>query len=262
MRPKNACVSFSKNWKNFRAAVVQILGLKVPDGAVKTQLILFRSKRDFREVTQDRDIAAFVSGLDGVPYMVMPAGQGNISSWYLRHEYTHVLLGYGEVEYPSWYNEGFAEFMSGTEFKKKGTIFTLGDQIPRVQIGRLLVPWDELVRRDFDVHAISSSEKGSNAYYQSWMLTHYLTLGEDLRNSPKLARYLVRFSAGQDSAAAFEAEFGMTPTELGRRAMREYSHRMPFYKVPFQPGMQDLEFTRSDADQDAIKETIRRFEGF
>ena len=243
--------------ENFRAAVVQMLNMSIPAGAVKTQVVVFRSASDFQDVVDNRRIAAFMVGIRGVPYMVMPIGRRSDGSEYIiRHEYTHVLMGYSEHRFPKWYSEGFAEFMSGTRFRDKGKKFTLGDMIPRRQVGDLLVPWSELMSEDFDIHAVSTAVKASNAYYQAWLMAHYLTIGEHYENYRRLGRYLGRFSAGESSISALEAEFGMTPEELGDLVGREYRRRMPYYTIEFRAGVQDHEFVREEVDASKIKTTI------
>lgn len=243
--------------ENFRAAVVQLLAIEIRPGTRKTRLIVFRSRNEFRELAGNKRIAAFMTGVDGVPHMVMPNGNNrNVARHLVRHEYTHVVLGYSEHRFPLWYHEGFAEFMSGTNFTEKGTKFSVGDTIARRQVGRLLVPWEELLDDNFNVHAISNADKASNAYYQAWMLVHYLTIGDRFEHYPKLSRYLGRVSAGEESLSAIRAEFDMEPDELGRLALREYGRRMPYYEMEFEPGVRDREFERSKFDSAAIAETI------
>ena len=248
---------FLESLENFRAASLQMLSFEIPDGAVKTQVVVFSSRPQFQAIVEDKNIAAVMVGMDDAPYMVLPLTRGRGGSdHFLRHEYTHVLLAYSPHRFPPWYHEGFAEFMSGTEFKKKGTVFTLGDEIDRVLVGRKRVPWNELLSDNYNLHAQPSGELGSNAYYQAWILTHYLMIGNNFENYPALGRYLGRFAAGEASVAAFKAEFGREPSEVAEQALTHYSNRMPYYEIPFKPGAQDHDFVRTGTDRDEMATLI------
>lgn len=243
--------------ENFRAAVAQVLTFEIPAGAAKTQVIILNSSRDFRKVTEDRRTAAFMIGIRGIPYILMPAGGGgDWSKTSIRHEYTHVLMAYSGHRFPPWYEEGFAEFMSGTKFREKGTKFTFGDTVGRQQSGAAFVPWNELMSGDFEFHSVQASSTLSNAYLQSWFLVHYLTIGENFKHNDNLGEYLGRFSVGEPSASALDAVFGMTPGEIGDMAVQKYSRRTPYYLLDFTPGIQDLEFARSETDAERVAAVI------
>jgi len=243
--------------ENFRAAVAQVVNIKIPDGVVKTQVVIFRSSGDFRDVTDKGLADAFAMGIRGVPYVVMPVGgSGEWSKIAIRHEYTHVLLGYSEHRFPQWYQEGFAEFMSGTTFRKGGAQFTLGESIGRPRTQAPWVPWSELMSGSFDFHAVDFSLKLSNAYLQSWLLVHYLTLGDEFKYNEDLGRYLGLFSASAKSDVAIEQVFGMTPSALGNVVLKEYGRKSPYYLIDYKPGVQDHDFQKTDADIDEVNVTI------
>ena len=242
--------------EDFRAAVVQVLTLSIPPGAVKTQIIIFRSEKEFRKLIDNPLIAAFAVGVDGVPYMVMSAGPSKGADETIRHEYTHVLLGYSDFKFPPWFQEGMAEFMSATEFKNGGTQFTFGSSTLRRRAGPSLVPWAELMSDDFRFHTIRSPELASNAYLQSWMLAHYFMWRQRYMADARVSRYFARFSAGASSASALEVEFDMTPTELGHYIESKYSKEMKYATVTFDHGVRDNNFTSSEMDIDQIENTL------
>lgn len=243
--------------ENFRAAVAQILTFEIPAGAVKTQVIILRSKRDFRKITEDRLTAAFMIGVRGIPHIVMPAASGgDWSRTSIRHEYTHVLMAYSGHRFPRWYKEGFAELMSGTKFRNKGTKFTFGERIGRQRSSAAFVPWDELLSGDFEFHSVQAGPKLSNAYLQSWLLVHYLTIGEKFKRIDNFGNYLGRFATGESSESALDAVFGMTPREIGNFAEQKYSKRIPYYELDFISGIQDLDFARSGTDAETVTSAI------
>lgn len=243
--------------ENFRAAVIQLNGGSVPDGAVKTQVIIFNSKKQFRETTDRSSIDAYATGIRGVPHMVMSVG--GLSEWSritIRHEFTHVLQGYSKARNPPWYVEGFAEFMSGMTFHDKNTKFIIGEFAGRSKSNVSFVDWDELISDEFAFHQISSSAKASNAYFQSWLLVHYLTLGDDFAHNKDLIEYLTLYSQGETSTAAFSTVFEDSANEMGPRIFRQYAKRFYAKKLNFLPGYQDHDFARTTAPMESVTDII------
>jgi len=242
--------------EDFRAAVAQVLRIKIPPGAVKTQVIIFRYKKEFRKPIPDELVSGITIVVRGVPFIVMPARKVDASSKVIiRHEYTHVLMAYSPQRLPAWYKEGFAEFMSATNFQDNGARFTLGEWPQRPRAPKKLLPWGNLVSDDFDPNAITSRYDGSNAYLQCWLLVHYLSLGDELRNHRKLVTYLERYGNGDSSTEAFESVFNSTPDEIGE-LLDDYSKNTPYYVIEFKPGIQDHDFVREEADAAFIQDMI------
>lgn len=232
--------------ENFRAAADQILSFDIPDGAVKTQVIIFNSKKQFRDVAGSDSVDAFAAVIDSVPYIVMSSsGPGRIAKIAIRHEYIHILLAYSRHTFPPWYQEGIAEFMSGTEFKNRGKKFTVGMPIGRTQTRAALFPWEALTAGDFQFHSIDSQMKGSNAYFQAWLLVHYLMIGDDFAYNEDLGIYLGYFDSGVSSDQAFQRVFNQSASELAEAALKAYRRGAPYYQPDFEPGNQDHDFPRS-----------------
>ena len=245
--------------ENFRAAAMQVLAFDIPVGAVKTQVIVPRNRGAFQDIVNNKNIAAFFTVVDGVPYMVTPVGSTRRdTAEMLRHEYVHVLQRYSPHKFPRWYLEGFAELMSSTQFTERGTKFTVGDATERGYYGGPTVAWNVLLSDGFNPHRIDKRALGSNAYYQSWILTHYLTIGDQFARYPQLSRYLGRYAAGEPSLEAFRAEFGKSPDEVGAWVMNNYNRKISYYQFVFEPGIQDHDFVRSDVPLDVIEPTLER----
>jgi hypothetical protein len=243
--------------ENFRAAVIQMNGNRVPDGAVKTQVVIFDSKKQFGETISIDSVDAYATGIRGVPHIVMSAGR--ISKWSrttIRHEFVHVLQGYSSSRLPPWYVEGFAEFLSGMTFRDENTRFTIGDYPGRAKARSSLVDWEELISDDFDFHQISSAEKASNAYLQSWMLVHYLTLGDEQAHNRGLLEYLTLYNRGAASVSTFAEVFGESADEMGPRISKQYGRRFYPLVVNFLPGYQDHDFERMLVDPSIAAEII------
>ena len=245
--------------ENFRAAVLQVANIEVPEGAPKTQVIIFASEQKFHKLIGSNSVGGFAFIENGIPYMVLPAGTfSEFTEMVLRHEFAHILLGYKNIPYPTWFNEGFAELMSATTFRKKGTKFSVGEPTLRRRYARRLTPWSDIISDDFNPHAFSNSARASDAYLQSWFLTHYFMLGNNFENTIQLAQYISLLLNGQESVAAFESVVGMPIDDFGDKVLRRYIVKYVTYD--FHESKTDHKFQRSKvANEDAatIVEKLR-----
>ncbi len=243
--------------ENFRAAVIQLNGGQVPDSAEKTQVVIFNSRKDFKDTIRSDLADAYAVNIGGVSYIVMSAGRISAESLtIIRHEFTHVLQAYGGARLPPWYVEGYAEFMSGMTFREENTEFIIGDYPGRAKVPGALLEWNDLISDDFAFHRISSRSEGSNAYLQSWLLVHYLTLGEQMAHNSDLIRYLTKYGLGIESNVAFQDVFGESANVMGPRIFKQYSKRFYPMVLNFMPGSQDFDFVKKPIDTDRIAEII------
>ncbi len=244
--------------ENFRAAVLQVTNISVPDDAPKTLVLIMKSNKEFSKYTRDKSVAGYAVAVNDRTMLVMPATRDSgMNEIVIRHEYVHALLRYKEIEYPVWFEEGFAELASSISFRKKDTIFTVGEHTgrwPSVRSG--LVDWNRLVSEEFDMHEISSGLTQSNAYWQSWLLVHYLTLGNNFQNADNLQGYFDLTQSGKSSLEAFELAFGVTPTEWAEKYMSEYFSNMLYVAYDFRPGVQDHDFERREITAEQIAPTL------
>jgi hypothetical protein len=114
----------------------------------------------------------------------------------------------------------------------------------------------DLMSDEFEMHTIKDAGGRSNAYMESWLMVHYLMLGEDLRYAKDFDRYLTLYASGESSTVAFETAFGISASEMGNRLAKTYKGPLPIRAFRFEPGIQDHEFARSVADPGDVQETI------
>lgn len=134
----------------------------------------------------------------------------------LLHEYSHhYMLGTpGDIAYPRWYSEGFAEYFSTAQFSP-GKI-----QVGNPSPGRV----DWLVYSEWmpiDRVLTGKFKRGIDVprfYAQSWLMTHYLLRQPGM--AEKLAAYLKALTAGDENVAAFRENI-MASTDL-QSALRHY----------------------------------------
>jgi tetratricopeptide (TPR) repeat protein len=143
--------------------------------------------------------------------------------------YAHIVL---QATFPGtlplWYQRGLAEFFGNTVVRAKD-----------VQVGRL-IPWHmtTLAQRRLPLPELLSVDRRSPHYTdasrrsvydaQSWMLVHYLALGENKANLPRFNRYSEMLRTGTDHARAFAEAFGDIPS-LDQRLANYVSRRLYGY---------------------------------
>lgn len=124
----------------------------------------------------------------------------------LLHEYAHhFAVRYYPASYPTWYSEGFAEYMMTTRF-----------EADRIEIGRynpnraatlLRGTWLPIERVLSDGIGGLSPEEVGQYYAESWLIVHYIFAAADRRDA--LTRYLADLHRSVAEPDAFQAAFGM-----------------------------------------------------
>ena len=216
----------------FRLATQTLLGQpQVP--APPPQIIAFRHARDFRLVFSLRNIGGFtLSSLKRYTLAFGPDGRRGYASRALTafHEYTHYLLRRRQqMNYPAWYEEGYANFLSTVHMTEDGVVLGHVPAFKRRQMSRSRLPLMELIderlvfdwkRRDLE-----------DIYLRAWLLVHMLHLGH-LSGLPanhpaslpaslppfhaSVPEMLALIDAGEPAEAAMEKSLGVGLSELGR----------------------------------------------
>lgn len=249
--------SILEGLEKFRVAASQAANVRVPESASKTEVLIFRSRDDYNAVSPGKNTAAFALNALGQFRIVMRAsGQKETDLETVRHEYTHVLLGYLSFRYPKWYDEGFAELVSTIRFIKKDTQFVMGEPPSDIVYSRGDgFDWNRLVADGWNNESIHR-RKAHDAYVQSWLLTHYSMIGNEFANYEKFLRYLRAWASGEPPLSAFEQAFGMDADSLWKNELKSYSKRVVALVYDFDSDELDLNFTRTVADSDHVNSVI------
>jgi Flp pilus assembly protein TadD len=173
------------------------------------------------------DLAAFFGrGSDENLIVLALSSSGSASLKIIFHEYAHLLFRHHQPYWPPWLAEGMAEIYS--TFQLKG-----GDQ------ARLGLPMDHHVRLLAEVplwplQGLFSITRASTEYnerrYQgifyaeSWLLAHYLMLGDNPAHKANFSQLTSLLRQGQSPEQAFTNAFQTTlpamQVELGRYLVR------------------------------------------
>ncbi len=260
--PEKRAAALLSDLETFRAAFLQIGNIPLPHDAPKTAVLIPTSKKEFQKLVSGNRVAGFADRDGKRTLIVMPA-QGDMG-WgrtVIRHEYGHALLRYKRYAYPAWYEEGFAELVSSTELVNKGKSFTFGKPPNRAKYnGPPLFDWDTLVSDEFNPHTLRDARVGSSAYAQAWLLAHYTTLGNGLKNAALLQAYFDALENGEAMTAAFTSAFGMSAAELWTKELKNYTKHIPAYTIPFRPGAVQLEFSTTPVSGSELTTLLRYME--
>jgi hypothetical protein len=140
----------------------------------------------------------------------------------LFHEYAHYVMAMAGARAPSWYDEGFAEFFSTTEFREDGS-YTLG--FPPQRDTRGWIPLRTLFESG-RIAELSQAGQGSafpsrvrdaeplvsDSYAQAWSIVHHFST--DPERKSRLARYLSLWQTGTTLDDAVVNGFGASVETL------------------------------------------------
>lgn len=249
--------SILEGLEKFRVAASQAANVRVPESAAKTEVLIFDSRKDYFAISPGKNTSAFaLSGLGQFRIVMRASGQSDTDLQIVRHEYTHVLLGYLSFQYPKWYDEGFAELVSTIRFIKKDSQFVMGEPPLGVLYSRGDgFDWNRLVAEGWNNETMHSG-KVNDAYMQSWLLTHYAMIGNEFENYEKFLQYLRAWVSGEPPLSAFEQAFGMDANSLWKNELKSYSRNVVALVYDFESEELDMNFTRSVADSGHVRSVI------
>jgi len=186
------------------------------------------------------------AGQDTKPEQASPgeAGLEPDSRDVLFHEYAHYVWASGGARVPSWYIEGFAEYMATTRFLADGS-YTLGcpprhrtrwvEHLDWLPIGRVMEAESVTrlgARRTLGQGSSKQLVMTSDSYAESWYAVHYFSA--DPARQAQLGAYLTAWADGATGEQAVQKAFGMSYAELDA-TLRAYAKRSDFPCVAIEP---------------------------
>jgi tetratricopeptide (TPR) repeat protein len=157
----------------------------------------------------------------------------------------------GDVPYPGWLREGFAEYFATATVTAAGEAsFGLPDPGRQyaLQQNRWL-PMDAVLRADSSLGI--DTEVGRGMYYaQAWALTHWLLA--DAGRVRNLSAYVAAVNGGRDPVEAWQAIFGMTPEQLTAQLRTYVRGRLSYAKLDIPPINPEITVTTMSPAADAV----------
>jgi hypothetical protein len=235
-----------------RAAMSQLTHLPLSESGPKTEVLVLKSKNDIVKIQGGKSSGGFTHIRDGRLLIVVPAsGYTDWARAIVRHNYAHELMRQMGRSFPQWYEEGFADLVTAVEFRDRNKAFVVGKHPDEL----FYAIWDKVHQVDWNALISMGWPSFEHTFTelrqmrrQSWLLTHYVTLGDDFGYARQLAWYLEQTNAGQDPLEAFVQAFGMDGNALWQTVLDHYRQRTFFVIGDFSPGVVRTDFSRSAAD--------------
>jgi tetratricopeptide (TPR) repeat protein len=125
---------------------------------------------------------------------------------------------------PAWYRRGLAEVISNTLVRAKevhvGRI--MNEHLTRVRDGGL-IPFEEFMTARGRSKWLTQEADARLFDAQAWAFVHYLMVGNEGANAPRLNRFNKLLMEGTDSDVAMKEAFGEKPPDIA--ALRSYVQR-------------------------------------
>jgi len=219
--------------ENFRAAVDALTGVKGVEEPIPTKIYVL--PRAEKALGFNGSLGGYFKARMRANYAVM-IPSGSYSDDILKHEYTHYLISSRDHRpYPGWLNEGLAEVFSTLLVDDDVVEF---GRAPEGRVNNLVaLDWISFQSILDGSRSRMNGRVAAMFYAQSWLLVHYLMMGDAGQFSAKTADYLSRLEHAEPPLAAFEAAFGVEVDALERRLIAYAQKQMGFLrfslKAPF-----------------------------
>lgn len=130
-------------------------------------------------------------------------GAGSLET--IFHEYTHLLLRHNERFWPLWLKEGMADIYATFEVTGERSA-RIGQPLPRylrLLSSQTLIPLSQLFAVDHDSPEYNEQERQGVFYAESWLVTHYLMLGNNGARKPMFGQLTALLQQGMPADQAF-----------------------------------------------------------
>lgn len=222
LRPDRS-LQIAEDLEVFRLVVQKITNTKSLVSPIPTRIFVFDSLPAYKRFGSNRHaVGHFISG-ERANHVALVESRDMETAAVLKHEYVHFLLdNRSRIQYPRWYNEGFAEFLGAMRVEEESVI--VGNpplhRAPNLVEERWLEIAEIVDPKDYEDW---SNSKKAMFYAESWALVHYLHFGRgDAADvSADMTTYLNRVAQGQSKTEAFRIAFGIEPEAL-RRTLQKY----------------------------------------
>lgn len=228
------------DFERFRSVVLAVTGLPSSAPNTSAQIFMFSRKRDYQDFQPDSRIAGYFRDTWQGPRMVVGAeARLADASLILFHEYVHHLMrAHGQVRYPLWYEEGFADLLAASQLDERQVLIGLVHPWRRNDIDKEgLMPILEL----FSPQDTDNPRYWARYYASAWIFMHFLQLGHlssDKDHRVGMTSLLLAINRDEDPRISLQKHFGMTTAEIDgqlkayadRRTWSGYRMEVPQYR--------------------------------
>lgn len=140
------------------------------------------------------------------------------------HEYTHLLLRRNSLFWPLWLEEGMADVYSTFEVADKEVVIGKPPQRRLRMLARQpFLPLRELLEVTHDSPEYNEQEHQGIFYAQSWLLAHYLALGDNPAHRARFRQFTEALRTGQPPLAAITNVFKVSLMQLEAQLKQYYA---------------------------------------
>ncbi|MCX8156819.1 MAG: hypothetical protein N3J91_10300 [Verrucomicrobiae bacterium] len=144
------------------------------------------------------------------------------------HEYTHLLLRRNSLFWPLWLEEGMADVYSTFEVTDKEVLIGKPSaRRLRILARQSFMPLRELLEVNHESPQYNEQEHQGIFYAQSWLLAHYLALGDNPAHRARFRQFTEALRAGEPAVSAVTNVFKVTLAQLEAQ-LRQYYERGQF----------------------------------
>lgn len=215
--------------ERFHALIYSITNAPRVPPVVPTRIFAFDRKYEYLKFGPRGSAGVFIPMMRENRILLADYSSRLSASEIILHEYVHfVLRNAATTNYPIWYDEGFAEFLSTAKTYGEDRI-ALG-AFPKARLSAFqYLEWVPLRR----IIAAGSYDdlKGRDAgmlYPESWALVHYLFLDREAGTRPiteEITDYLAQVKSGVVPHVAFKSAFGETTDSASRNIQKILERR-------------------------------------
>ena len=189
--------------EDYHALLELVTGRKWPQEAPKLDIYIVPGLREMKIIEPEagQNVAGLYAASSGqiAALSMRTSADPQFARQTLLHEYAHhFMMQVAQTAMPSWYVEGFAEYMMTAQFRP--------DRVEwgEVNVGRAYqlltgswIPLEKLLDRYSRVDPYAF-------YAQSWLMAHYMYRTPGM--APKLQAYLLKVAEGGDPVESFRTE--------------------------------------------------------
>jgi tetratricopeptide (TPR) repeat protein len=213
-------LALARDLELFRALVERTANAAPAAQAPPVSIYAFPSAWTYRHFGPDGSIGFFEEDMRG-HHMAIQGGTRVDEAEILKHEYVHYVLASGELSYPRWYHEGFAEFLATAQVE--GDQVEVGAPPEGAAYAQGWIGLDRLLDPSFEPEGMW---RVWAFYTQAWALVHYLHFAwEGKPIGTSLGAYLRETGSGAPVDEAVEIAFGLPLPEFDREVERYLEDR-------------------------------------
>jgi len=200
--------------EQFREAVAVLLDRPGHRSTNPITVIVFKDENSFKPfkptyLGKPSDVTGYYQSSDDTDHITLKADWHSSNPYQIiYHEYVHSLTD--SKQWPTWLNEGIAEYYSTFAMSGGEKEVVIGHPIAhhvRLLRQSFLLPLETIIAVNRDSKLYNEGDKKNLFYAQSWALVHYLLLGNQGNRRDQFLQFINSLTTGKNLSNAFKDAF-------------------------------------------------------